>query len=158
MIRPELTVAAVIERDGRFLTVEEWVSGRRVYNQPAGHVEPGESGPTAVRRETLEETGWHLTPQALIGLYHWPGDGQRPDILRAVYTGAVRAPAQPPRLDDGIIAAHWLTRAELAGEPQRLRSPLVLRAIDDYLAGHRHPPELFSMLDAPTHPAPDCPA
>lgn len=138
MLRPELTVAAIVARDGQFLMVEETVDGRAVFNQPAGHVEPGESFVDAVIRETREETAWGLTPEAVVGVYLWSGSADRAPILRVVFCGACDDYAADQSLDDGIIASHWLSRDELSAQPEKLRSPLVLRAIDDYLAGQRH--------------------
>ncbi len=140
MIRPELTVAAVIERDARFLMIEEYVDGYRVLNQPAGHVEPGESITDAAIRETREESAWHITPTALTGVYYWPNTPRGGGILRLAFTGTAEAHDANQPLDDGIIAAHWLHRDELAAS-RRLRSPLVLAAIDDYCAGVRLPLE-----------------
>ncbi len=145
---PHTTVAAVIEADGRFLMVEERAgSGDSVYNQPAGHLEPKESLLDAVIRETLEESGWRFHPQALVGIYRWqvPPDGAT--YLRFCFCGRV-SDHQPERpLDEGIIRASWLSRDQLIDQSRRLRSPLVLRAIDDYLAGHRHPLELLHEVE-----------
>jgi 8-oxo-dGTP pyrophosphatase MutT (NUDIX family) len=137
--RPDLTVAAIAQRtDGRFLVVEERISGALVFNQPAGHVEDGESIPDAVIRETLEETAWHFVPQHLVGLYLWRNPANGRSILRVTFCGEAHSHDAARRLDRGIVAAHWLTRAELSAQPARLRSPLVLQCIDDYLAGRRH--------------------
>lgn len=144
----ELTVAAIIERDARFLMVEEWVGGRALLNQPAGHVEPGENILAACARETREETAWGFLPNAIVGVYKWEGNATRPCILRTVFCGACDAHAPEQALDDGIIAAHWLSYAQLAERPERLRGPLVLRALDDYLAGNRHPLHLMHHIDA----------
>jgi 8-oxo-dGTP pyrophosphatase MutT (NUDIX family) len=147
MLHPEITVAAVTEQDGRFLVVEERIDRRLVLNQPAGHVEPGETLLEAVVREVREETAWHFTADKLIGVYLW----RRPDTGRTTkrftFAGAVtdHRPDQP--LDEGIVATHWLTRAELEGREPQLRSPLVLRCIEDYLAGRRQPLVAAATLD-----------
>lgn len=142
-IRAELTVAAVVERAGRFLLVEERVGNRMVFNQPAGHVERGESFLNAVVRETLEETAWEFHPEALIGVYLWEQPERRRSFLRATFCGRVSGhdPARP--LDRGIERALWLTRAQIIEHSARLRSPMVLRGIDDYLEGTRHPMDIL---------------
>lgn len=99
-------------------------------------------------RETREETAWGFAPTAIIGIYQWHGNNERPCIMRTVFCGDCSAHDPEQTLDDGIIAAHWLTYGELAEQPERLRSPLVLRALDDYLAGNRHPLNLLHQLDA----------
>jgi 8-oxo-dGTP pyrophosphatase MutT (NUDIX family) len=138
-LRPALTVAAVAERAGRFLVVEERIGGRRVFNQPAGHVEAGETLVRAVVRETLEETGWTFAPTEFIGAYLWAGSRGRPSTLRFAFCGEATGHDEARALDDDIVAAHWLTRTELAALGDRLRTPLVLRCIDDYVGGQRLP-------------------
>ena len=130
MVHAELTVAAVVCIDNRFLMVEEFAHGKRVINQPAGHVETGETLLDAVVRETFEETAWRFTPTGLVGMYHWPHEDGR-TTLRFAFCGEVgqHAPDQP--LDDGIIAAHWLSAEQLSARDD-LRSPLVLQSIADY--------------------------
>jgi 8-oxo-dGTP pyrophosphatase MutT (NUDIX family) len=137
--RPDITVAAVVERDHRFLIVEEHIDGHRVYNQPAGHVEPGESPLNAVIRETLEETAWQLTPTCLIGAYAWRKPGTTNDTLRIAFAGSVDKHDAARPLDHPVIATHWLTRSELLARASELRTALVLRCVDDYLAGQRLP-------------------
>jgi 8-oxo-dGTP pyrophosphatase MutT (NUDIX family) len=136
--RPDLTVAAVVERDGRFLLVEERIGGQLVLNQPAGHVEDGETLIDAVIREAREETAWGFTPHALLGTYLWRNPRNGRTTVRVAFRGDAddHRPAQP--LDRGIHAVHWRTRAELAAVPERLRSPLVLLCIDDFIAGRRY--------------------
>lgn len=130
MVHAELTVAAIVERDNQFLVVEEIAHGARVINQPAGHVEPGETLVDAVIRETREETAWGFTPTGLVGVYYWPHDDGR-TTLRFAFCGQVEDHATGQALDDGIIAAHWITRTDLAARHD-LRSPLVMRAIEDF--------------------------
>lgn len=139
--RPRLTVAAVVERDQRFLVVEERATpdGDLVINQPAGHVEHGESLLDAVIRETFEETAWRFTPEALVGIYLWEHPSKRFSYLRFSFIGSVSDHNPSKRLDEGIARALWLTREELDSSDWRLRSPLVLRVIDDYMAGERYP-------------------
>ena len=144
--KPDVTVAAVVERDGHFLFVEERASGRIVLNQPAGHLENGETLLHAVVRETLEETGWTFAPEALVGIYLWkPAQNQR-TFLRVAFCGPAIAHDAQRALDDGIVGARWLTRAQLASMGPRLRSPLVLRCVDDYLAKARYPLALLTHL------------
>lgn len=135
----DVTVAAVVERDGRFLMVEERSCGRIVFNQPAGHLEPRESLTDAVVRETLEETGHRFVPQHVLGIYLWQSEETGVSFLRVAFFGLVDSPVGTPQLDDGIIAAHWMTRNQLLSRTEQLRSPLVLRCIDDYRAGARFP-------------------
>jgi 8-oxo-dGTP pyrophosphatase MutT (NUDIX family) len=136
--RPELTVAAIVQRDDRFLIIEERIAERAVYNQPAGHVEDGESILDAVVRETLEETAWAFAPRHLVGTYLWRNPRNARTTLRFAIAGDVTRHDPLRRLDRGILGAHWRTRGELAAVPDRLRSPLVLRCIDDFLAGQCH--------------------
>jgi 8-oxo-dGTP pyrophosphatase MutT (NUDIX family) len=144
----DVTVAAIIERDSQFLLVEELVGGQVVLNQPAGHLEAGESLLDAVVRETLEETGHHFEPSHLVGVYLWQGERTSTTLLRVAFCGGARAPAKPARLDDGILGFHWLGVSEARRRERHLRSPMVLRGMDDYLAGIRYP------LDCLTHLVP----
>lgn len=141
---PHATVAAVIESGGRFLLVEELIDGDLVLNQPAGHLEPGESLLDAVIREVREETARDFRPEGLVGIYRWQKPGTDEVFLRVCFHGAVGDAAPGQALDEGVVAARWHAPAELAG--RRLRSPLVPRAIDDYLAGARHPLALLREL------------
>lgn len=148
--KPHVTVSAVTERDDRFLVVEEEIHGRRVINNPAGHLEDGETLVEAVIRETVEETGCAFEPEAVTGIYLWRKPGRDKTFLRVNFFGHCREHDASRELDDGIIAAHWMTREELAAQPDRLRSPLVLRCIDDYLDGRRYPLDVLThMLDIP---------
>jgi 8-oxo-dGTP pyrophosphatase MutT (NUDIX family) len=137
--KPDITVAAIVEVDGRFLMVEERIGNRHVYNQPAGHVEAGEDFLAAVRRETLEETAWQFEPQWFLGVYRWQAPGHPRSTLRFAYTGQVRNHEPQRALDTPVVAAHWLSREQLLATPLQLRTPLVLQCIDDYLAGVRLP-------------------
>lgn len=141
-----LTVATIIERDGRFLVVEEYADGDElVYNQPAGHLDEHETLAAAAIRETLEETAWEVQVDAIVGLYYWTHP-QGHTFIRTCFAGQAlhHHPHQP--LDHGIERALWLTRDEIAALGPKLRSPMVLRCVDDYLAGRRYPLELFSYL------------
>lgn len=144
--KPDVTVAAIAERDGQFLLVEERASGRIVLNQPAGHLEERESLIEAVARETLEETGWHFVATHVVGVYVWrPDHGQR-TFLRVAFCGSLEAHDPTRPLDHGILRTRWLTREQIASPAARLRSPMVLRCVDDYLAGTRYPCSLISHL------------
>jgi ADP-ribose pyrophosphatase YjhB (NUDIX family) len=142
MSRLHLTVAAVIENQGRFLLVEERAGGQIVFNQPAGHVEAGETLIQAVIREVREETAWEFEPQALLGFYQYHGrDGD--SFYRACFCGQARQHYPQQVLDDSIIRAIWLSRDEVEACQERLRSVMVSRCIDDYLAGVRYPLEML---------------
>lgn len=144
----DVTVAAVIERDRRFLLVEERCAGRLVLNQPAGHLEHDESLLAAVTREALEETGHRFTPTDVVGLYLWRATTGT-TFLRVAFCGTAEPPAGPAKLDEGIVGVHWLSREQIVKRSAQLRSPTVLRCLDDYLAGHRY------SLDCLTHLTPD---
>jgi 8-oxo-dGTP pyrophosphatase MutT (NUDIX family) len=148
---PSVTVAAVVERQGRFLLVEEETSDGVRFNQPAGHLDPLESLEQAVVRETLEETAHDFTPTALIGMYmsRYVSARTNRDVtyLRFTFAGTV-GKQHEQALDTGILRALWLTYDEIVACQATHRSPLVLRCIDDYLAGVRAP---LSLLQ--THPS-----
>ncbi len=136
---PHVVAAAIVERDGKFLLVEEHTAEGLRLNQPAGHWERGETLIEAVRREALEETAHRVEPLALLGCYttHYP---QR-DItyLRFAYVCGVTGFDAERALDDGIVRTVWLTPEELAAHSTPHRSPLVMRCVQDYLAGRRFP-------------------
>jgi ADP-ribose pyrophosphatase YjhB (NUDIX family) len=136
---PHVTVAAVVERDGRFLVVEEDTPDGLRINQPAGHLEAGETLVEAVIRETLEETAHAFEPEALVGAYMTymdkPGGGAT--YLRFTYCGSAGTACEARELDAGIVRALWLTADELRACRERHRTPLVLRSLEDYLAGRR---------------------
>ena len=142
--RPSVTVAAVIERDGKFLLVEEIAEGRRVLNQPAGHLDPGESLLEACVRETLEETAHTFVPSALVGIYRWRHEASDTTFLRFAFAGKATAHDPARALDKEIVATHWLTPEELAARRAMHRSPLVARCVADCLAGARFPLDVLS--------------
>jgi 8-oxo-dGTP pyrophosphatase MutT (NUDIX family) len=140
---PSVTVAAVIERDGRFLFVEEVQDGRRVLNQPAGHLDPGESLVAACAREVMEETAHRFEPQALVGIYRWLYAPEDVTFIRFCFSGAILG-TENSKLDKEIVALHWLSPDELKSKHAMHRSPLVQQCVDDYLAGRRHSLDVFS--------------
>lgn len=144
--KPDVTVAAVVERDGKFLLVEERASGRVVLNQPAGHLERGETFLHAVQRETLEETGWTFVPREVVGIYVWQPEHIARTFLRVAFRGRLEGhdPARP--LDHGILRTRWLDREQLMAAEARHRSPLVARCVDDYVGGVRYPLDLLTHL------------
>lgn len=143
--KPSVTVAAIIERDGRYLLVEEHTPEGLRLNNPAGHLDPGEGPVQACVREVLEETAHSFTPTALLGVYlsrlQRPATGEDITYLRLAFTGTL-GEAEPGRaLDDGIVRTLWLTLEEVRASHARHRSPLVLRCIEDHAAGRRLPLE-----------------
>jgi len=149
-LNPEVTVAAIVVREDRFLLVEERITGRLVLNQPAGHLEDRETLVEAVVRETREETAWRFHPEALVGTYLWRNPANGRSFLRFAFCGAVDDHHPQQALDKGIVRALWLTAAELQAQPARLRSPLVMRCIEDFLQGRRQPLDSVSALDLQT--------
>ena len=147
--RPHVVAATVIEREGRFLFVEEDIDGRRVINQPAGHLDPGETLVQAARRETLEETGWTVAVTALVGVYLLDTETLGKTFLRFCFAAEAVSHDATRRLDKEIVRIHWWTPNELAVHAAMLRSPLVARAVADYRAGARHP---LAMLHDFLHP------
>lgn len=146
--KPHVTVAAVIERDGKFLMVEEVADQHAVFNQPAGHLEDGETFVEAIIREVQEETAWQFIPEAITGIYRWRKPDEGKTFVRTCFTGSLGEHAPAQMLDDGIIAAKWLTLDELTALPEsRLRSPMVKKCIQDYLSGHRHSMELIHEME-----------
>ena len=141
--RPSATVAAVIERDGKFLFVEEMQEGRRVLNQPAGHLDPGETLIAACAREVMEETAHRFEPTALVGIYRWYYKPADVTFLRFCFSGKILDVENTP-LDKEILALHWLTPAELRNKASMHRSPLVQQCVVDYLAGNHFPLEVLS--------------
>jgi ADP-ribose pyrophosphatase YjhB (NUDIX family) len=143
---PRVTVASVLERDGKFLLVEETVGQGHVLNQPAGHLELNETLVDAVVRETLEETAWLMRPTHLTGIYRWSNTQANITYVRFCFTGELLQHQTDRPLDKGIVAAHWLSVAQLKSGELALRSPLVLRCIEDYLAGQRYDLNLITEM------------
>jgi len=136
-----LTVAVIIEQDGRYLFVEEHPRHNNVINQPAGHVEQNESLIAAAQREGLEETGYEIQPEAVVGLYYFQGTNGV-TYLRVCFSARILAQAHPGPIDPDITAIHWLTPTEL--QQKELRSPIVTKCIEDYQAGKRYPLEMLA--------------
>lgn len=145
---PHLTVAAIIEQQGHFLMVEEAADGRKVLNQPAGHVEEHESITQAVIRETREEAGVHFTPQWITGIYRWANPDTHITYLRICFCGPALEIEPKPVLDKAIEATHWLSHVQLQQRAGQTRSPLVLKCVADYLQGQRYPLNLLCELAA----------
>ncbi|MGB5260657.1 MAG: NUDIX hydrolase [Gammaproteobacteria bacterium] len=141
---PHITVAAVIEQDGHFLLVRERSAGRLVYNQPAGHLEDNESLLEAVVRENLEETAWCFEPEAVIGIYRWRHPHTQETFLRVSFAGRATAHLPERPLDPDIEGVCWMDIDEIRARQSELRSPLVLRSIDDYLEGRVYPLSLLA--------------
>ena len=141
-----VVAAAIVEREGRFLIVEERINGELKLNQPAGHWEEGETLVEAVKREALEESGWEVEPIALLGTYDFKPDHLDYSFLRFAFVCEARRHHGERKLDEGIERAIWLTRDELARRSAEHRSPALLACIDDYLAGRRFPLELVRHL------------
>lgn len=141
--KPSVTVAAVVERAGRFLLVEEQTPEGLRLNNPAGHLEPGESPAQGCAREALEETGHDFEPTALVGIYlarfQRPATGEDLSYLRFAFCGELGARYPERALDHGIVRVLWMTPQEIRACAPRHRSPLLLRCVEDYLAGKRHP-------------------
>ena len=145
--KPHLTVAAVIQKDNRFLLVEEEVrDGSIVINQPAGHVELGETIVQAVVRETLEETGYDFLPEALVGAYHWYSKAIDYTCIRFTFTGRLIDHHPTSSLDKEIIRTLWYSKEQLSAESMRHRSPLVATCVEDYLNGRRYPLEFIHTI------------
>ena len=140
---PSVTVAAIIERDGRFLLVEEHTPEGLRLNNPAGHLEQGESPLQAVCREALEETARVFEPRHLLGVYlsrfRRPATGEDVTYVRFAYAGACGEVLPDRRLDEGIVRTLWMSAEQVRASADRHRSPLVLRCLEDHLAGRRYP-------------------
>ena len=141
--KPNVTVAAVIEKDGRYLLVEEETETGLRFNQPAGHLEPGESIVEATAREVLEESAYVFVPQALVGVYHWTRPAGDITYLRFAFCGELGEFDPARTLDAGIVRTVWMTPAELEATRERHRSPLIWQCVQDHLAGRRYPLDLI---------------
>ncbi|SHJ43843.1 NUDIX hydrolase [Cycloclasticus pugetii] len=137
--KPNVTVASIVELDGKFLMVEEESPVGPVLNQPAGHLDPNESMENAVIRETLEETGYHFTPEVIIGSYLWHNTDNETTYYRSTYAGSVCNKEVSTELDEGIIRALWMSLDEIKANTDRLRSPIILESLNDYLSGVSYP-------------------
>lgn len=141
--RPSTTVAAIVERDGRYLVVREQTRDGLKINQPAGHLDPGESLEQAVERETLEEAAYHVAPTALVGVYmsRYRSEATGADVTYVRFAFACRMVLHDPErsLDHGIVEALWLTPDEIRARRDEHRSPLVLQSFQDYWDGHIYP-------------------
>ncbi len=146
MLPTDLTVSAVVERDGSFLMIEERSSGVIVVNQPGGHIDAGESPEQAAEREALEESGCQVRVTDLLGVYLWIQPQTRQNFLRIVYVADLVSENARRRLDDGVHAVHWYTLSDIKRRARDLRTPMVLRSVEDYLAGHRQPNTLLANI------------
>ena len=144
--KPNTTVAAIIEQNGKFLLVEEQTERGNRYNQPAGHLEDGESLIQAVMRETMEETAYEFTPECLLGIYHWKHTHNDTTYLRFAFIGKVGVHYPMQALDDGIVQAVWMSVDEMRDKANLMRSPQVLMCVEDYLAGKRYPLQVVTHL------------
>ncbi len=145
--KPHVTVAAVVERDGRFLLVEENTERGLLFNQPAGHLEADESIVAAAIRETFEETAWEFIPEHLIGVYRWRPSGSEVTYVRFAFSGRLGRHHADRALDTGIVRAVWLSPDEIRAGRDHHRSPLVVRCMEDYLSGVRAPLDLLVDYD-----------
>jgi ADP-ribose pyrophosphatase YjhB (NUDIX family) len=148
--KPSVTVAALIERGGRYLLVEEQTRDGLRLNNPAGHLEAGESLREAVVREVLEETACSFTPSHLVGVYlaRPPHGASEITYLRFAFAGSVGEPEPGRALDQGIVRTLWLTTAEIEASRDRHRSPLLWRCVQDHRAGRRYPLDLLTTTDS----------
>lgn len=142
--KPHVTVAAVLEHEGKFLLVEEETDDGIRFNQPAGHLECRESLTDAVVREVLEETGRTFVPESLVGIYNWRNDAKGITYLRFVFTGRIVHHDKGRQLDQGIIDTHWRSLEEMRAMHAQLRSPMVLQCVEDGCAGKRYPLDLIT--------------
>lgn len=142
--KPHVTVAAVLERDGKFLLVEEETDDGVRYNQPAGHLECREALTDAAIREVLEETGYSFVPTCLVGIYNWRNEAKDITYLRFAFGGEISGHDAERVLDEGIIAARWLALYEIRALESRHRSPMIMRCIEDWHAGKRYPLDLVT--------------
>ena len=152
MYPTDLTVAAVVQYDGRYLLVEEHAMGRVVLNQPGGHIEADESPENAVIREVLEETGCTIRCDDMIGVYLWIHPQTRQQFLRIVYAATYVSCDESLPLDQSIVSRQWLTRTEIESHRKSMRTPVVLRCLQDFESGQRQSDKLLSgMLPLQNH-------
>jgi 8-oxo-dGTP pyrophosphatase MutT (NUDIX family) len=144
--KPNTTVAAIIEQNGKFLLVEEETDRGNRYNQPAGHLEDGESLIQAVIRETMEEAAYEFTPEFLLGVYHWKHTHNDTTYLRFAFVGKAGVHYPMQELDDGIVQVVWMSIDEIRDKASLMRSPQVLTCIEDYLAGKGYPLQVITNL------------
>jgi ADP-ribose pyrophosphatase YjhB (NUDIX family) len=142
--KPNVTVAAIVWQDDRFLLVEENIDDHIVFNQPAGHLEKNESLIQAIKREVLEETALEFIPESIIGIYLYPSKFAEITYLRICFSGRCTKQHIEQQLDDGILRVVWFTHDEIKTHEERMRSPLVIRCIDDFLSGKSYPLELLN--------------
>ncbi len=142
-----MTVAAMIENEGRFLLVQQNVSGQSVFNPPAGHLEDNETLVEAVIRETLEETAWHFQPESVTGIYRWRHPEKQKTFMRVTFAGKGLYHNPEYQLDSCIERTVWLTQDEIRSKGKLLRSPMVLRSIEDYLSGVSYPLTLLTDIE-----------
>ena len=144
--RPAVTAATIVERDGRFLLIEEETRHGLRLNQPAGHVEAGESIVSAAARETLEEAAWRVDPTALVGIYQWRSPDSGTTFLRFTFVATPNRHEPNRPLDTGIVRALWLSYDDIAARRALHRNPLLMRSLDDYRAGTRWPLGVIATL------------
>ena len=143
-----ITVAAVIEHDGKFLLVKEIVNNTLTYNQPAGHLEENESLVTAVSREVYEETGMQFEPSHIIGIYHWRIDGSRDTTVRFAFRGKLQDTPPAPIPDQKIIGIEWMSLDQIKAQPKmHLRTDMVIRCVEDYLSNHSYPLKILNYVN-----------
>ena len=145
--KPHVTVAAIAQKKGKFLMVEELIDGRMVYNQPAGHLEPGETLVQAVIRETLEETAWHFRPDSITGIYQWHNKDSDTSFIRFCFAGDCLLHDEQRTLDTDINQAIWLSLEEIESKYAAMRSPMVMHCLRDYLDGCRQPLSILTGID-----------
>jgi 8-oxo-dGTP pyrophosphatase MutT (NUDIX family) len=145
--KPNVTVAAIIEKNGRYLLIEEHTQEGLRLNNPAGHLDPGESPAEGCAREALEETAHPFTPTALVGIYlsrfQRPTTAEDITYVRMAFCGEIGELQAHLSLDEGIERILWMTPDEVRASASRHRSPLVLQCIEDHLAGQRFPLEVI---------------
>lgn len=150
--KPTITVAAIAEQNGKFLTIEEHVRGQLVLSQPGGHLENHETLAEAAARECFEESGWQFEPMHLCGIYTWQHPRKHSTILRFAFCGIAHSFDPDAALDEGIVRSFWMTPDELTEQEDRLRNPMVMQAIRDFSLGRHYPLDLLTSLEQPLTP------